>query len=148
MIGTLSSTAHPVVVGTLRLLARDPSLGGKEIAADLGLSLSRLARVFKAEMGMSLVEYRNRLRLERFDVLLDAGGDNLLEAALTAGFGSYSQFHRVFRALRGASPKEYIRGARLAEAAEALAKKQQSESTQEPGGAETEGSGDPGHRPA
>lgn len=114
MVGPLSSAAHPVVVGTLRLLARDPSLGGKEIAAELGLSLSRLARVFKVEMGMSLVEYRNRLRLERFDVLLDAGGDNLLEAALAAGFGSYSQFHRVFRALRGVTPKQYLTSRRQA----------------------------------
>lgn len=105
----LTSPAHPIVVGTLRLLAKDPSLVGKELAAELGLSVSRLARVFKEQMGMSLVEYRNRLRLERFDVLLDEGGDNLLEAALAAGFGSYSQFHRVFRAMRGVTPKRYLR---------------------------------------
>ncbi len=105
----LNSPAHPIVVGTLRLLAKDPTLVGKELASELGLSVSRLARVFKEQMGMSLVEYRNRLRLERFDVLLDEGGDNLLEAALAAGFGSYSQFHRVFRAMRGVTPKRYIR---------------------------------------
>lgn len=105
----LTSPVHPTVVGTLRLLAKDPSLVGKELASELGLSVSRLARVFKEQMGMSLVEYRNRLRLERFDVLLDEGGDNLLEAALAAGFGSYSQFHRVFRAMRGVTPKRYIR---------------------------------------
>ncbi len=51
------------------LLREDPSLGGKEIARRLGISLSRLARLFKAEMGMSLVEYRNRLRLDRFGAL-------------------------------------------------------------------------------
>lgn len=105
----LTTTAHPIVVGTLRLLAKDPSMVGKELAAELGLSVSRLARVFKEQMGMSLVEYRNRLRLERFDLLLDQGGDNLLGAALAAGFGSYSQFHRVFRAMRGVTPKRYIR---------------------------------------
>ncbi len=37
---------------------QDPSLGGKDLASSLDISLSRLARVFKAEMGMSLVEYR------------------------------------------------------------------------------------------
>lgn len=105
----LHTPAHPVVVGTLRLLAKDPSLGGKELAAALGLSLSRLARVFKTEMGLSLVEYRNRLRLERFDVLVDERGDNLLDAALAAGFGSAAQFHRVFRALRGQSPRAYLK---------------------------------------
>ncbi len=55
------------------MLAKDPAMGGKQIAAKLDISLSRLARVFKAEMGMSLVEYRNRLRLDRFVVLLDRG---------------------------------------------------------------------------
>jgi AraC-like DNA-binding protein len=108
----LTTPAHPIVAGTLRLLAKDPSLVGKELAAELGLSVSRLARVFKEQMGMSLVEYRNRLRLERFDVLLDEGGENLLEAALAAGFGSYSQFHRVFRALRGMTPKQYLQATR------------------------------------
>jgi transcriptional regulator GlxA family with amidase domain len=90
------------------MLAKDPAMGGKEIAAKLDISLSRLARVFKAEMGMSLVEYRNRLRLERFSVLLDRGRTNLLEAALAAGFGSYAQFHRVFRALRHMTPRDYL----------------------------------------
>jgi AraC-like DNA-binding protein len=107
--GSRSPTGHPLVRQTVRLLTKDPSLGGKDLAAELDISLSRLARVFKIEMGMSLVEYRNRLRLERFQVLLDAGGENLLAAALAAGFGSYAQFHRVFRALRGTTPRAYLR---------------------------------------
>ena len=104
-----TSAGNPMVTSAVAMLAKDPALGGKEIAAKLDLSLSRLARVFKSEMGMSLVEYRNRLRLDRFLVLVDRGGTNLLEAALTAGFGSYAQFHRVFRALRKTTPSEYLR---------------------------------------
>jgi AraC-like DNA-binding protein len=107
--GSRPPGGHPLVRQTVRLLAKDPSLGGKDLASALDISLSRLARVFKAELGMSLVEYRNRLRLERFQVLLDAGGENLLAAALAAGFGSYAQFHRVFRALRGNTPRAYLR---------------------------------------
>ncbi len=117
MRGSLSSGAggpgespgHRLVASTVGMLAKDPAMGGKEIAAGLDISLSRLSRVFKAEMGMSLVEYRNRLRLDRFSVLLDRGRTNLLEAALAAGFGSYAQFHRVFRALRHVTPREYLR---------------------------------------
>ncbi len=103
------SAGRRLATQAVALLGDDPSLGGKEIADRLGISLSRLARVFKAEMGMSLVEYRNRLRLDRFGVLLERGRSNLLEAALDAGFGSYAQFHRVFRALRHATPREYLR---------------------------------------
>ena len=65
--------------------------------------------MFKAVKGVSLVDYRNRLRLDRFVALLDRGGTNLLEAALEAGFGSYSQFHRVFRSRLHATPREYLR---------------------------------------
>ena len=103
------SPGHRLVASTVGMLSKDPAMGGKEIAAALDISLSRLARVFKSEMGMSLVEYRNRLRLDRFSVLLDRGRTNLLEAALAAGFGSYAQFHRVFRALRHVTPREYLR---------------------------------------
>jgi AraC-like DNA-binding protein len=102
------STGQRLAAATVAILAKDPSIGGKEMATRLDISLSRLARVFKAEMGMSLVEYRNRLRLDRFTVLVDRGGSNLLDAALTAGFGSYAQFHRVFRALRHITPREYL----------------------------------------
>jgi AraC-like DNA-binding protein len=108
-VGELASPGNPMIVETVSRLAREPSLSGKQIATELDISLSRLARVFKREMGMSLVEYRNRLRLERFQTLLDAGGENLHDAAFRAGFGSYAQFHRVFRALRGGSPREALR---------------------------------------
>lgn len=99
---------HPMIVEAVGLLAKDPSRSGKSISATLHISLSRLARLFKQETGQSLVDYRNRLRLERFQMLVDSGGENLLEAALASGFGSYAQFHRVFRAWSGTTPREYL----------------------------------------
>lgn len=48
--------------------------------------------------------------LAAFDVLLDKGRTNLLDAALASGFGSYAQFHRVFRAQRRMTPREYLQG--------------------------------------
>jgi AraC-like DNA-binding protein len=106
----LESPSQRLVSSTVALLDQNPGMGGKEIAAALNVSLSHLARVFKAGKGMSLVEYRNRLRLDRFAALLDRGFTNLLEAALEAGFGSYSQFYRVFRAELRASPRQFVSG--------------------------------------
>ena len=60
-------------------------------------------------VGMSLVAYRNRLRMERFSQLVDQGHTNLLGAALAAGFGSYALFHRVFRAMGRGTPREFLR---------------------------------------
>ena len=94
------SARHPMVVEAVRLLAKDPSLAGTQLAERLRISPSRLARVFKAELGMSLVEYRNRLRLERFQARGIGGGKTLLGAALAAG--SHKPVHRGFGRLSGA----------------------------------------------
>ena len=81
-----------------------------ELARQAGLSPSRLSRLFRAQTGVSLVEYRNQQRLERFLRLYRQGRRwSMLAAALTAGFGSYPQFHRVFKRLMGSGPAEYRR---------------------------------------
>ena len=104
----------PIVQRILSALGRDPVASGEFLAREMGISPGHLARSFKTEMGVSLVEYRNRLRVERFFATVDRGGSNLQEAAQEAGFGSYAQFHRVFRKLLGTTPREYLTGRRAA----------------------------------
>jgi AraC-like DNA-binding protein len=108
-VGTKSDSSDRLAAAAVAMLDKDPTMGGKQIAAQLDISLSRLTRVIKAQLGMSLVEYRNRLRMERFSLLVDQGHTHLLGAALAAGFGSYAQFYRVFRALRRGTPSEFLR---------------------------------------
>lgn len=104
-----STTAqHPTLRKAVHKLMVDPSLGGERLVEGLSISLSRLARLFKSEMGVSLVDYRNQLRMERLLSLVEEGSMSLLQAALAAGFGSYSQFHRVFREQHGKTPREYF----------------------------------------
>jgi len=97
-----------LVMTAASMLAENPSIDARAIARRLEVSVGWFARRFKAEMGMSLVEYRNRLRLDRVDALLAEGKTTLLEAALAAGFGSYAQFHRVFRSIRHLAPREFL----------------------------------------
>jgi AraC-like DNA-binding protein len=99
---------HPAVTKAVRVLAEDPSLSGADLAARLDVSAGRFARVFKTEMGVSLVRYRNQLRIERFVKLMNTGRSDMPTAARAAGFGSYAQFHRVFQALRGTTPRAYL----------------------------------------
>jgi AraC-like DNA-binding protein len=108
-LATAPSPARRLATAAAKLLASDPRLGGREVAARLGVSLGRLAHVFKTEIGMSIVDYRNRVRLDLFTTLVDRGRRGLLDAARAAGFGSYAQFHRVFRSLRHQTPREYLR---------------------------------------
>jgi AraC-like DNA-binding protein len=100
----------PLVRQILESLGREPPVSGEQLAKELGISPGHLARSFKSEMGCSLVEYRNRLRVERFFATVDRGGSNIQQAAEEAGFGSYAQFHRVFRKLIGTTPREYLTG--------------------------------------
>lgn len=99
---TLVSTA-------IGMLQADLSISRGRLAKSLGVSASKLGKAFRAQTGEAFVDYRNRMRLERFFSLVRPGGGNVSEAAHGAGFGSYAQFHRVFRANVGKSPKEYVR---------------------------------------
>jgi len=112
---------HPRAIAQTELVSRavelmhqKPSLERAQLAARLGTSEGRLGKLFKSEMGFSVGDYRNRLRLETFLRLVERSGGNLLEAALNAGFGSYVQFHRVFRAFLGTTPREYLLGTKHA----------------------------------
>lgn len=106
---------HPGVESTARLLLTDVnSYTLPQLARRAALSPSRLSRLFKQQTGLSTVEFRNRQRMQRFldryESERDAGRQStLLDAALAAGFGSYPQFHRVFRQVTGCSPAEYQR---------------------------------------
>jgi AraC-like DNA-binding protein len=55
-------------------------------------------------MGLSMTRFRNQQRLDRFMRLYGQGRTTALAAAHQAGFGSYAQFHRVFRKETGRRP--------------------------------------------
>ncbi len=102
---------HPAVEKAARLIRDDAAgLRLEELARRAGLSPSRLSRLFHEQTGVSLVSFRNRQRIERFLRLYGTGQRRkMLEAALAAGFGSYPQFHRVFKQVIGCSPGRYRR---------------------------------------
>jgi AraC-like DNA-binding protein len=104
--GTLSEDVRTA----MRRVREDPALSTATLAKASRVTARILVKHFREQMGVSLVDYRNRVRVERFLGLVERGGGNLLAAALEAGFGSYAQFHRVFRHLLGVTPKEYLTG--------------------------------------
>jgi AraC-like DNA-binding protein len=73
------------------------------------MSVSHLSRLFAQELGQDLRDIRNRKRVERVIELLRGGHTkSLTEAALEAGFGSYSQFHRIYTRVMGLSPSRQL----------------------------------------
>ena len=102
---------HPAVEQAVGALGGDGTEWGlEELARKVGLSPSRLSRLFKEQTGSTMVDFRNRRRMEKFQQVFGNGvRHTLLNAALEAGFGSYPQFHRVCRDVLGCSPQEYAR---------------------------------------
>lgn len=102
---------HPAVERATHVLSRDTAgLPLAQIARQCGLSYSRLCRVFKRQMGLSLLEFRDQRRLDAFRQCVEQDrGRTLLDCALAAGFGSYAQFHRVFRRRFARSPRDFRR---------------------------------------
>jgi AraC-like DNA-binding protein len=107
-----SATFHPAVVKALSALrAASPPPSLPELAKLTRTSEAHLSKLFSAHVGVSVTEFRNRLRLQRFFELYgDGQRTTLLTAALDAGFGSYPQFHRVFKEHMGHAPGKRLRG--------------------------------------
>lgn len=109
-----TSALHPAVAQAVRLLRQpDGNLGLDRLARRCGLSAARLSRLFKQQMGLSLVQYRTHFRVQRFIRQFGCGDNqNMLQVALQAGFGSYPQFHRAFWQVTGYAPSEHLRRVR------------------------------------
>jgi AraC-like DNA-binding protein len=97
---------HPAVRKVAQMLQTDPETGDLVRLADIAdLSPAHLSRLFKAQIGISISRYRNQQRLRRFLMAYEGGErSTMLAAAMAAGFGSYAQFYRVFRAETGRTP--------------------------------------------
>lgn len=107
----ISSILHPAVNRAVQLLVEKPETESvEEIAREAGLSESRLRALFKAQTGVTLVDFRSYQRIWRFHKIYGNGqGMNITHTALEAGFGSYTQFHRVFKSIMGYGPAQFRR---------------------------------------
>ena len=73
-------------------------------AALCGLSESYFYALFKQSIGVSPVEYRNRIRIDTARGLLESTSLSIEEIALSVGFDTPFYFSRVFKRIMGSSP--------------------------------------------
>lgn len=105
------SDKHTLTARALPSLIEHPELRRSDVAAVVRGHPTEVSRHFHRDFGLTLTEYRTRLRLLRFIRAAKTGEATLLLAALEAGFGSYSQCHRAFQETLGCSPRHYFRKA-------------------------------------
>ena len=97
------------------LLAADPQTDRSGLARRVGVSDAYLTRLLRRELGVSFETQRSRARLVSFLAEVDMARRDgrrvsLLDAAIAAGFGSYSQLHRTFVGTVGFRPTDYVLG--------------------------------------
>ena len=85
---------------------RDPPSVAR-LAELVGLSTSRLAHLFRKEMGMSIQSYVVERRLQMAAMLIVQSHERISQIAYSVGFGDVSNFNRAFRAEFGLSPRAF-----------------------------------------
>ena len=80
--------------------------GTAALARAFGFSERTLLRLCQRDLGMSLTEWRNRLRVVRAIAMLQ-DGDSVEAIALDLGYATASAFIAMFRGITGDSPARY-----------------------------------------
>lgn len=109
----LSEDQWRAVYSVMDALAADlaSTLDG-DLGRAAGMVRTRLSALFKRATGLSMEEYRTRLRLEVAKALLFESDCDLLQVALEAGYGTPTQLGRMFQRYLGVTPGEFRRVAR------------------------------------
>lgn len=82
------------------------ALTAENIANVAGYSVYHFSRIFKAEIGMSIMDYVRRRKM--IYALLDSDEKNMLGIAMDYGFETQTGFIKAFKRIYGYTPKNYI----------------------------------------
>lgn len=108
----LPGSSDPALGAVLRMLEAQPGDNRSlpELAHAAHTTERTLMRRAQRDLGMSLAEWRQRLRVVKAMPLLEAG-QTVETIALDLGYGSASAFISMFKRLVGATPDEFRKGA-------------------------------------
>lgn len=107
----LPSSDDPALGAVLRLLQAQPGDNRSlpQLASAVNTTERTLMRRCQRDLGMSLREWRQRLRAVKAMALLEAG-QTVETIALDLGYGSASAFISMFKRLIGTTPDEFRKG--------------------------------------
>lgn len=81
----------------------------KEVAEHAGMSIPNLCAFFKKSTNTSVIDYVNRLRIERACNLISDSDDKISVVAGSCGYRTLSHFNREFRKFKGMEPRAFKR---------------------------------------
>lgn len=78
-----------------------------DVASAVHLSVSRLAHVFKEQMGITVIDYLTKVRIENAKQLLLFTDKNCTEICFEVGYNNQSYFTRTFKEATSLTPKQF-----------------------------------------
>ena len=91
--------------------AAENLLSRAALAAEAGVGVRQLERLFRTHLSRTPNEHYKLIRLDRSRLLLRQSGLSIMEIAVASGFGSASHFSRAYRAAFGRTPSAERAGA-------------------------------------
>lgn len=85
----------------------DEAVSPAELAKASAFSLHHFHRIFRAELGETVMQHVRRLRLERAARRLRSSEERIVNLALEAGYESHEAFTRAFSERFGVTPSDY-----------------------------------------
>jgi len=83
-----------------------------DIAESAGYSVPHLSRLFREELGRTMMDVLNEFRINKAKELLVSSSDSLSEICMATGFSDQSYFCRIFRAHTGTTPAGFRKQSR------------------------------------
>jgi AraC-like DNA-binding protein len=77
------------------------------ISEQLGISTSRLNKIFKTYTSMTPYQYYIHIKIHKAESLLEQDDTSVKEVAYRLGFEDQSYFSRLFKKIMGVSPREF-----------------------------------------
>ena len=107
-VSSLQKNGYPQILAGVLLLEQSylENLPVARFAEASGISISSFRSLFGTQYGMSPIQYRNQLRINRAAAILSEGSCTVSEAAYACGFENIGYFCRYYKKITGETPKE------------------------------------------
>ena len=87
----------------------DQDFSLEKISANLSYNKKYISSIFKKNLGTSVIEYLNTIRIQNACTMIQQGFTSVTDIAERCGYADAQYFSRVFRSQMGIPPTQYIR---------------------------------------
>jgi len=86
-----------------------PDFSIEHISRELSYNKKYISHIFKKEMGISIIEYVNTIRIQTACTMMEQNFTSVSDIAARCGYSDPQYFSRIFRQKMGVSPMAYIK---------------------------------------